>query len=252
MFDGRDIDLWIYDEQLNARVPVIFDIDENGQLIITSSTGLAQIAQYRVNEENGTVEVDYLNGQGRAFDIKIEDWLPKFIMRDKNGRAMARAIEAGLTYMNNAVQDGIESLTNVQRMPEWALDEKAWEYNIVYDYSAPVDMKRKWIAEAFNLSALAGTAAGIVKYLVPYFDNAQVEEWWEYGADPYHFRVLIAGERTDAKDTWAQDAITRMKNVRSVLDAIIYEVHESEAELLVGSNTAGLCVKAESTTIEGS
>lgn len=244
MFDARDIQMWIAEEQLNiwnkTDAPVSFQINENGRLVVTSSEDIAQEAQYIVNEENGTVEVKYLKGQGRAFDIHIERWLPKFILRDKNGYALAKAIEAGLNMMNTAVQEGVQNLLDVDCMPEWALDEKAWEYNIVYDYSAPIETKRDWVRNAFEMHALYGTPAGIIKYLEPYFDNATIQEWWEYNASPYHFRVVLANERTTENDAWAHKAISQVKNARSILDLIIYNSYESAALGSTGSATSGV------------
>lgn len=243
MFDGRDVVFWTEDDQLWIRNlkgdPVSFAINDNGRLVVTSSDEILQDARYQVNEEEGTIEVKYLRGQGRAFDIHIEKWLPKFILRDKNGYALAKAIEAGLNAMNTAVQEGVQNLLNVDCMPEWALDEKAWEYSIVYDNSAPVAMKRSWVKEAFGAHALYGTVAGIIKYLEPYFDNVRVEEWWEYGADPFHFRVILANERTAENDAWAHKAINQVKNVRSVLDLITYNSYESTASGAVSTAVAG-------------
>ena len=244
MFDGRDIQLWTDETQLNIRnrdeIPVSFLVNDNGRLVVTSSEDIAQTAQYIVNEEAGTVEVKYLKGQGRAFDIHIERWLPKFILRDKNGYAIAKAIEAGLNMMNTIVQEGVQNLIDVNCMPEWALDEKAWEYNIIYDYSAPVETKRGWVRDAFTMHSLYGTPAGIIKYLEPYFDNATVQEWWEYEASPYHFRVVLAAERTAENDAWAHKAINQVKNVRSILDLIIYNSYESAATGSVGAATVGM------------
>lgn len=239
MFDGRDIQFWIEDEQLHVRVPAAFRINDDGELVVETSEEIARQAQYIVNPERGTLEVKYLIGQGRAFDIHIERWLPRFLLADKNGYAVAKAIEAGLQMMNNSIQEGFMNLSDPDWMPEWALDEKAWEYNLVYDYTAPIETKRGWIKDAYEIATLGGTAAGIVRYLTPYFDNARVEQWWEYGGDPYHFRVVIAGERTDEKDAWAQAAIAQVQNVRSVCDNIIYEHSNSEATLYTDSEPSG-------------
>lgn len=243
MFDGRDIQLWIEDDQLMVRnpedLPVSFQVTDNGSLIVSTSAEIAEEAEYFVDEEEGAVKVRYLKGQGRAFDMQIERWVPKFILRDKNGYAMAKAIEAGLNKMNAIVQEGVQNLLNVDCMPEWALDEKAWEYNIVYDYSAPVPTKRDWIKNAFAMYGLYGTPAGIVKYLEPYLDNVSVQEWWEYGAQPYHFRVTAANERTPENDAWAHKAIAQVKNARSVLDLIIYNSEESVATGRTGIAAAG-------------
>ena len=83
--------------------------------------------------------------------------LPRFLLEDKNGYAMAKAIEAGLVKFLSAAKDGLDTLSNVEIMPEWRLDELAWEYNIVYDYDAEIDTKREWIRDAIALTRQIGT-----------------------------------------------------------------------------------------------
>ena len=34
------------------------------------------------------------------FQVDITKWVPKFLLADKNGYAIAKAMEAGLQYMN--------------------------------------------------------------------------------------------------------------------------------------------------------
>ena len=88
------------------------------------------------------------------FKINIEQWVPKFILDDKNGYALAKAIEAALQYMNDKVEEGFNCLTNTDEMPEWRLDELAWEYCCPYDYSADITAKRRWIHDAEKLYSM--------------------------------------------------------------------------------------------------
>lgn len=152
------------------------------------------------------------------FKINIEQWVPKFILDDKNGYALAKAIEAALQYMNDKVEEGFNCLTNTDEMPEWRLDELAWEYCCPYDYSADITAKRRWIHDAEKLYSMYGTREAIYQYLAGYFDSVSLEEAWEYGGDPYHFRVLFSGGWDPDSVAWATKAIGTVKNVRSILD----------------------------------
>lgn len=151
-------------------------------------------------------------------DIRIEQLVPQFILNDKNGRAMARAIEAALKYMANVVQEGLNTIMDVDRMPEWRLDEMAWELGCLYDYSAQIEQKRRWIRDSMPLFAAYGTVQAIYNYLEGVFPDVEVEEGWQYGAPAFHFRVTVGGEWTENKEAWARRAIADTKNVRSVLD----------------------------------
>lgn len=145
---------------------------------------------------------------------------PKFILQDKNGYAMAKAIEAGLIYFLETVQAGIDCILDPDKMPEWRLDEMAWELNSLYDYTADVETKRRWIRDAIPLYSIWGTPKSVVDYLSGYFDAVELEEFWQYGGDPYHFRLTLTGEWTGEKEAWARRAIERAKNVRSVMDTL--------------------------------
>lgn len=144
---------------------------------------------------------------------------PGFLLSDRDGYAMGRAIEAMLRYAGEVTNRGIGWVQDVQQMPEWRLDMLAQEMNCLYDYNAGVEMKREWIQNALPLYRLWGTKGAIEKYLSGFFEDVELEEWWEYGGDPYHFRVTVAGEWTAENEAWLRKAVKTAKNVRSVLDS---------------------------------
>ncbi len=154
------------------------------------------------------------------FKYRCEQWTPQFILNDKNGYALAKAIEAAVQYMNDKVQQGFDCLTNFDKMPEWRLDELAWETNCLYDYSADVETKRRWIKNAIPLYRLYGTPQAVYQYIGSYFDDIDLEENWIYDGDPFHFRVTVDGEWTPENEAWARRAIATAKNVRSILDSL--------------------------------
>ena len=164
-------------------------------------------------------------------DIDIKGLVPRFIWNDVNGHALCKAIETGMKMFLDIAGQGVETWGDPENMPEWRLDEMAWEYNIPYDYTADVDIKRRWIANAYDLSRLYGTAAGVEQYLQGYFDDAELQEASEYSGDPYHFRINLAGEYTAARAAWVSSAVDAVKNVRSVLDGVHYEMTPVETTL---------------------
>ena len=154
------------------------------------------------------------------FQFDITRWVPRFLLNDKNGYALAKAIEAALQMMNDIIDDGVNIVIDYETMPEWRLDELAWETNCLYDYHADVETKRKWIINAIPYYRLYGTPQAIYKYIGSYFDNIEVEENWIYNGSPYHFRVLVEGVWNPNNEAWARKAIDKAKNVRSVLDSL--------------------------------
>ena len=84
------------------------------------------------------------------FTVEIEKWIPRFLTRDRNCYALAKGIEAGLNALNRIAEAGLACLSDVETMPEWRLDELAWEYAADwYDPQAEIPEKRSQIAGAF-------------------------------------------------------------------------------------------------------
>lgn len=154
------------------------------------------------------------------FKVDITKMVPRFILNDKNGYALAKALEAGAQMMNDIINDGVRCIADYDAMPEWRLDELAWETNCLYDYNADIETKRKWIKNAIPWYRLYGTPEAVYRYISSYFDDIILEENWIYGGEPYHFRVTVEGTWTPENEAWARKAIDTAKNVRSVLDAL--------------------------------
>ena len=150
----------------------------------------------------------------------ISRLVPRFLYNDKNGYAASKAIEAAFQYVADVVEEAMSILKDVEKMPEWRLDELAHEYNCLYDYTADIEVKRAWIRDAVPMFSSYGTPSAINKYLDGYFDEVEVEENWQYGGEPYHFRVNVSGEWTPENEAWARRAIAATQNVRSVLDSL--------------------------------
>lgn len=153
-------------------------------------------------------------------NYSIHNFFPDFILNDKNGYAMAKAIEQAMKIMCVTVQEGIDRLKSIDRMPEWRLDELAWEYDCLYEYDADIEAKRRWISNAASLSAVHGTAMAIHNYLGGYFDSISVAEQNAENGTPFHFRVTTGGRINVDNLEWACAAVEKSKNVRSVFEGI--------------------------------
>lgn len=151
-----------------------------------------------------------------TFDIS--QFLPRYMLNDRNGRAMARAIEKAFQYTAEKAEEGIDIIMNPDKMPEWRLDEVAHESGIPFDFTADIEQKREWVKQAIPMYRILGTKKSVVQYLEGYFGEIEVQESWEYDGDPFHFHVTVGGEWTPEKEAWARKAIEITKPVRSILD----------------------------------
>lgn len=152
------------------------------------------------------------------FNFDVLQHIPLFIRNDKNGYAVAKAIEAAMNAMNGIIDDGVKCLYDYDTMPEWRLDELAWETNCLYDYNADVEAKREWIRNALPLYRMFGTPRALYEYLGGYFGDASITE----GPEAFHFAVTLPGSWTPEGLAWATNATRQVKNVRSVLDSFTF------------------------------
>lgn len=185
-------------------------------------------------------------------NIDMEKLVPRFLMDQPTTHGLANAIGAALQALWDGVEAGIAAVTDVEEMPEWRLDEMAWETGCLYDYMADVEAKRAWIRDAAGNAACQGTAEAIRRYLQGMFEDSDVEEAADYGGEPFHFRVLLNGRWDEASMAWAVKAAQAGKNLRSVLDGF---VEQFEGEIQVGAERinagAGTRIWASESTMCG-
>ena len=166
---------------------------------------------------------------------------PRFVLNDEDGYAICKALEAGYSYFLEKVDEGLKCVIDVDNMPEWRLDEMAWEYNCLYDADADVEIKRGWIRDAIANNRIHGTAEGVRQYLKIYFGESSIDELGNF-----EFNVNVSGIRSTENENWIRKAVAKAKNVRSVLNNIIYSGGESEATVKVGAGVAGINILVES------
>ncbi len=155
------------------------------------------------------------------FTFDITQFVPDFILSDSNGYALAIAEQAALSQLLSDMLTGVSMLEDPAQMPEWRLDEAAWELGCLYDYQAEPEQKRRWIASALRMRRHMGTPAGLRQMVEGYIADALVEEWFEYDGEPYHFRMAISGAVTQDNLKWARRAVELAGNLRSVMDSLV-------------------------------
>lgn len=124
-------------------------------------------------------------------------------------------------------------------LPEQIVDLLAVEFRAqYYDTSILVTEKRKAVKKALLWHCRAGTVSAVRELtdLVWRSDSAQVQEWFDYGAAPYLFRVLLGTDMRIDEDKINAflAALWKVKNTRSHLEAIAFR-RETHHTLYIGS-----------------
>ena len=155
-------------------------------------------------------------------EFRIEDIVPKFILCDKNGYAMAKAIEAGMKYFINRIDESMAIITDIDSMPEWRLDEMAWESDARwYDQTSDIDEKRKQIRLINAVFSTIGTKAGVLDAVEGVFGEGMIQEWFQYGGQPFHYKVYVTDDSAvyDRRNEFMR-ILGYVQHIRSVLDSV--------------------------------
>ncbi len=175
-------------------------------------------------------------------DFDFTSLIPRFITKDKDGYALAKAMEAGLKCADSVVNAGLEVLQDVKTMPEWRLDELAWEYGADwYDYDADIGTKRNQIEGVQAFYDRLGTPYAVISALNAVYGNGEIEECTAYGGEAFHYRVYVTDEQVVQKyREKLMKLLGIVQNVRSVLDDIIYYGAQGAATMYIMTAASGV------------
>ncbi|MEK4046585.1 phage tail protein I [Paenibacillus sp. FSL H8-0048] len=161
--------------------------------------------------------------------LSLKDLLPPSIRKDPAMAAAAAALDFQLLETSAM----IAGLNIFSRSAEWTdaeTDELAWQFKPpYYDPALPVEQKRLLIQNAIPFHRHKGTAGAVEDLIAILFGQGAVEEWWQYGGDPYHFRVVT--NNADVTAARAQEFIAAVDAVKR-LSAVLDSVTISQAERL--------------------
>lgn len=143
--------------------------------------------------------------------------------------AKARALSAAFTAEYRALVEYIRKTViyaDVMNLDENMCDLLALIFNIsAYQQNLSIDAKRELVRSAFT--ALKGTKESVQQVISAIHGRAKVKEWFEYGGNPYSFRIDVDITETGAGANTYQRIIKNVnlyKNVRSVLDTVNFEI----------------------------
>lgn len=172
----------------------------------------------------------------RLDNIVWSEIIPQAIRNDTQVQAMSAAVTPQLQDVSQKIEECI-ILARLDELPETVVDLLAWQYHVdFYENGLTLNEKRRLVKTSIDVHRHKGTPYAVQTVVSAILENAKVEEWFEYGGDPYHFRVkLITGPMTGA-ETIAKltKAINMTKNARSWLDGVEFS-REIMQEIYIGS-----------------
>lgn len=147
--------------------------------------------------------------------------LPQFMRDDPAIKGMAAAINSIIPGLSRSVKR-LSTWDIIDELTETELDELAWELNILwYDKAAPIATKRQLVKDSDRVYRHLGTKWAVENVIRAYFGDGKIEEWFEYGGQPGHFRVVSSNPSLNAeKITEFMALLGSVKRHSSHLDVI--------------------------------
>jgi len=153
--------------------------------------------------------------------IRLVDILPPSIKNDPQVQAAAIAIDSELQSTTMAIQQTI-LIPRINELPEDILDQLAWQFHVdFYEPGLAIEKKRVLVLKSIDWHRRKGTPSAVQEVVSAALDPSEVLEWFDYGGQPYHFKIRTKGVMAD-QNAYAQlrKAINTVKNTRSWLDGI--------------------------------
>lgn len=168
--------------------------------------------------------------------------LPEVLRDDEKMAALAASIADVLAARPAEIQQ-LMIYSRIDELPEDLLDILAEDFKVDWwDGDYTLEEKRQTLKDSWRVHRMLGTKAAVETAISAIYPETQVSEWFEYGGEPYHFRLLIDStyEGVDpAKHQRVLDRVEYYKNLRSVLDEVEYYDAGGTAGQYVGAAYLG-------------
>ena len=146
-------------------------------------------------------------------DIYFIKLLPQFMQDDKFNIGLSQGIDT----VTHDIEASIDSLS------EEELDALAWELGIDwYRIDAEIYVKRQLIKDSRKMSGKLGTKWAVERIINTYFGEGFINEWFEYGGEPGHFKVFSSNPTVTNENLQEfLSILDKVKRASSHLDGIV-------------------------------
>lgn len=158
-------------------------------------------------------------------ETEISKILPSSLQADKN---VVYASKAATDSINKVTTETVNELimSRIDELPEPVVNSLAWQLHVdTYSEDLDISQKRELVKNAIKDHKYKGTSWAVKSVVEVLLGYAKVEEWFEYGGSPFHFRVNGSFGPVPSGDKLQSlvDAIYEAKNVRSWLDGVAFQ-----------------------------
>ena len=168
--------------------------------------------------------------------------LPLALRGDISTEALATATAEKLAD-RLAELDRLRIISNIDNLEEALLAILARDFKVDwYDPGYSLEEKRRTVKSSWRVHKTLGTKAAVETAIRAIYPLTTVEEWFEYGGEPYHFRLNIditsdSGDK--ARQKRVLERLNFYKSLRSHNDGVRYFLMPEKSWAVAGGGFAG-------------
>jgi phage tail P2-like protein len=151
--------------------------------------------------------------------------LPYVLRGDGRTAALAGAASDGLRAAAAEIRKNV-IYAGIGELPDEVLDILAYDFKLDWwDPGFSLAEKRAMLRAGIGIRRRLGTFGAVKKAISAIYPDVKIEEWFEYGGEPYFFRLDIRVDprnREDEKRARLLSNVKYYKNVRSHLEAVYF------------------------------
>ena len=182
-----------------------------------------------------------MNNPYPVHGLTAENFLAAFpvaLQGDQSSAALAD-VTARLLARRPGEVDRLRLYSAIDQMDEQLLDILAYDFKVDWwdaDYS--LEEKRRTLKDSWRVHKLLGTKATVEMAISAIYPQTTVQEWFEYGGRPYHFKLqldLTGTFWTEERPRRILERVNFYKSLRSHVDGLEYTRYPAQpARLYVG------------------
>lgn len=168
--------------------------------------------------------------------------LPPALKEDTSTEALAAATAEALADRLAEI-DRLRIISNIDNLEEALLAILARDFKVDWwDPSYSLEEKRRTVKDSWRVHKTLGTKAAVETAIRAIYPLTTVEEWFEYGGEPYHFRLNIditsdSGDK--ARQKRVLDRLNFYKSLRSHNDGVRYFLMPEKSWAVAGGGFVG-------------
>ena len=151
--------------------------------------------------------------------------LPPALRTDPSVVALAEALSE-LLAARPAEIERLRIYPAIDTLEEPLLDILARDFKVDWwDPEYSLEEKRRTLKDSWRVHRLLGTRAAVETAISAIYPHTQILEWFEYGGQPYCFKVRTDAILTEGMADYFSKMIRQVKNARSHIDSV--EIHRT-------------------------